>query len=457
MSKVKSKFVCQVCGYESVRWLGRCPNCQSWNSFIEIVEDKGKVDKRVNKEELEVYRLDQILNYEPVRLKTGLTGFDYIIGGGIVEGSVTLLAGEPGIGKSTLLLQLAISLSKESSRVLYISAEESLSQVGLRLKRLTSKDRLDIDFVSERDIENILPELEKFNYSLIIVDSIQTIYSSEFPTSPGNVVQVRECTSKLVDFAKKNNVAVILVGHVTKEGDIAGTKILEHLVDVVLYLEGERYHDLRVLRVVKNRFGPTNDFILYEMKESGLFEVEDISAKMIENRNINVAGSIIVPVMEGTKPLLIELQALVSKTNTSYPRRIASGVDFNKLVLLLAILEKKLRTNFTDKDVFVNVVGGIKINEPAVDLGLAFALLSALMDKPFPSDMIAVGEIGLGGEVRTVPHIERRLKEERKFGFIKALIPKDKKIKLNEYNMNILPVSDIEEGIKLVWGEEWRN
>ncbi|MCX7719895.1 MAG: DNA repair protein RadA [Dictyoglomus thermophilum] len=457
MSKVKSKFVCQVCGYESVRWLGRCPNCQSWNSFIEIVEDKGKVDKRVNKEELEVYRLDQILNYEPVRLKTGLTGFDYIIGGGIVEGSVTLLAGEPGIGKSTLLLQLAISLSKESSRVLYISAEESLSQVGLRLKRLTSKDRLDIDFVSERDIENILPELEKFNYSLIIVDSIQTIYSSEFPTSPGNVVQVRECTSKLVDFAKKNNVAVILVGHVTKEGDIAGPKILEHLVDVVLYLEGERYHDLRVLRVVKNRFGPTNDFILYEMKESGLFEVEDISAKMIENRNINVAGSIIVPVMEGTKPLLIELQALVSKTNTSYPRRIASGVDFNKLVLLLAILEKKLRTNFTDKDVFVNVVGGIKINEPAVDLGLAFALLSALMDKPFPSDMIAVGEIGLGGEVRTVPHIERRLKEARKFGFIKALIPKDKKIKLNEYNMNILPVSDIEEGIKLVWGEEWRN
>lgn len=457
MSKVKSKFVCQVCGYESVRWLGRCPNCQSWNSFIEIVEDKGKVDKRVNKEELEVYRLDQILNYEPVRLKTGLTGFDYIIGGGIVEGSVTLLAGEPGIGKSTLLLQLAISLSKESSRVLYISAEESLSQVGLRLKRLTSKDRLDIDFVSERDIENILPELEKFNYSLIIVDSIQTIYSSEFPTSPGNVVQVRECTSKLVDFAKKNNVAVILVGHVTKEGDIAGPKILEHLVDVVLYLEGERYHDLRVLRVVKNRFGPTNDFILYEMKESGLFEVEDISAKMIENRNINVAGSIIVPVMEGTKPLLIELQALVSKTNTSYPRRIASGVDFNKLVLLLAILEKKLRTNFTDKDVFVNVVGGIKINEPAVDLGLAFALLSALMDKPFPSDMIVVGEIGLGGEVRTVPHIERRLKEARKFGFIKALIPKDKKIKLNEYNMNILPVSDIEEGIKLVWGEEWRN
>ncbi|ACI19816.1 DNA repair protein RadA [Dictyoglomus thermophilum] len=457
MSKVKSKFVCQVCGYESVRWLGRCPNCQSWNSFIEIVEDKGKVDKRVNKEELEVYRLDQILNYEPVRLKTGLTGFDYIIGGGIVEGSVTLLAGEPGIGKSTLLLQLAISLSKESSRVLYISAEESLSQVGLRLKRLTSKDRLDIDFVSERDIENILPELEKFNYSLIIVDSIQTIYSSEFPTSPGNVVQVRECTSKLVDFAKKNNVAVILVGHVTKEGDIAGPKILEHLVDVVLYLEGERYHDLRVLRVVKNRFGPTNDFILYEMKESGLFEVEDISAKMIENRNINVAGSIIVPVMEGTKPLLIELQALVSKTNTSYPRRIASGVDFNKLVLLLAILEKKLRTNFSDKDVFVNVVGGIKINEPAVDLGLAFALLSALMDKPFPSDMIAVGEIGLGGEVRTVPHIERRLKEARKFGFIKALIPKDKKIKLNEYNMNILPVSDIEEGIKLVWGEEWRN
>ncbi|MGC9001379.1 MAG: DNA repair protein RadA [Dictyoglomus sp.] len=457
MSKVKSKFVCQVCGYESVRWFGRCPNCQSWNSFIEITEKKQGFNNRESKENLGVYRLEDILNYEPVRLKTGLTGFDYVIGGGIVEGEVILLAGEPGIGKSTLLLQLAISLDKNDTRVLYISAEESLSQVGLRLRRLNSGDKLNIDFVSERDIENILPNLENSNYSLIIVDSIQTIYSSEFPTSPGNVVQVRECTSKLVDFAKKNNIAVILVGHVTKEGDIAGPKILEHLVDAVLYLEGERYHDLRILRVIKNRFGPTNDFILYEMKENGLFEVEDISAKVIENRNTNVSGSIIIPIMEGTKPLLIELQTLVSRTNTSYPRRITSGIDLNKLVLILAILEKKLNINFSDKDVFVNVVGGIKISEPAIDLGLAFALLSALINKPFPSDMVAIGEIGLGGEVRTVPHIERRLKEAKKFGFNKALIPKDSKVKSYEYNMNVRTITDIGEGIDLVWGEKWRS
>lgn len=456
MTKIKSKFICQVCGYESVRWFGRCPNCQSWNSFIEVVDGSKEVNK-VGSKNLKVYKLDQVFEKEPRRLQTGLKGLDYVIGGGIVEGAVILLAGEPGIGKSTLLLQLALSLQERNVKVLYISAEESLSQVGIRVRRLYSKDKLEIDFIAERDLETILPLLENSDYSVIIVDSIQTIYSSEYPTLPGNVVQVRECTSKLVNFAKKKNVAVILVGHVTKEGDIAGPKLLEHLVDVVLYLEGERYHDLRVLRVIKNRFGPTNDFILYEMKEDGLCEVEDISAKVLENRNINVSGSIVVPIIEGTKPLLVEIQALVSKTNTSYPRRVTLGIDLNKLILVLAILEKKLYLNFSDKDVFVNVIGGIRINEPAIDLGLSFVLISALIDKPFPHDTVAIGELGLGGEIRTVSQLEKRLKEAYKFGFIKALVPRDNRVKEINYNMEIGFISNINEGIVRVWGERWQS
>jgi DNA repair protein RadA/Sms len=281
------------------------------------------------------------------------------------------------------------------------------------------------------------------------VDSIQTIYSSEFPTSPGNVVQVRECTNKMVNFAKKTKIPVILVGHVTKEGDIAGPKLLEHLVDVVLYLEGERYSDLRVLRVVKNRFGPTNDFILYEMKDEGLIEVEDISQRLLENRNLNISGSIVIPIMEGTKPLLVEVQALVSKTNTTYPRRVTSGIDLNKIILLLAVLEKKFRINFADKDVFLNVVGGLKIEEPAIDLGIVLAILSALKDKPLPYDMIAIGEIGLGGEVRSIPHLEKRILEAKKFGFTKAIIPSKSKI-IDQEDFYFIPVSNILE-IEKVW------
>lgn len=454
MAKIKSKFVCQVCGYESIRWFGRCPNCQNWDSFVEVTGERVREENKA----LKIFKLNQILESEPKRLRTGLEGFDYVIGGGIVEGAVILLAGEPGIGKSTLLLQVALSLEERKNKVLYVSAEESLSQVGIRVRRLSSRNKLDVDFITERNLEVILPLVENSDYSLIIVDSIQTIYSSDFPTSPGNVVQVRECTSKLVEFAKRKNIAVVIVGHVTKEGDIAGPKVLEHLVDVVIYLEGEKYHDLRVLRVIKNRFGPTNDFILYEMKENGLFEVEDVSAKILENRNVNISGSIIVPIMEGTKPLLVEIQSLVSKTNTSYPRRVTSGIDLNKLILILAILEKKLHLNFSDKDVFVNVVGGIKISEPAIDLGLGFAVLSALIDKPFPSDMVAVGELGLGGEVRTVSYLERRLKESYKFGFVKAVVPKDNKLDtINYNNMEIKSISSINEGVIKVWGEKWRN
>jgi len=449
MTKIKTKFVCQVCGYESIRWFGRCPNCQSWNSFIKISEKESKTLK--GEENLKVVRLDSISQLEEKRLQSGLRGFDFILGGGIVEGAVILLSGEPGIGKSTLLLQIAVAIQSKNAKVLYLSAEETLSQVGIRLKRVSkNSSNLQIDFVCERDIEAILPFIEKSDYSLVIVDSIQTVYSSEFPTSPGNVVQVRECTNKMVNFAKKTKIPVILVGHVTKEGDIAGPKLLEHLVDVVLYLEGERYSDLRVLRVVKNRFGPTNDFLLYEMKDEGLIEVEDISQRLLENRNLAISGSIVIPIMEGTKPLLVEVQALVSKTNTTYPRRITSGIDLNKVILLLAVLEKKLRINFSDKDVFLNVVGGLKIEEPAIDLGIVLAILSALKDKPLPHDLIAIGEIGLGGEVRSIPHLEKRILEAKKFGFIKAIIPSKSKI-IDQEDFYFIPVSNILE-IEKVWG-----
>ncbi|HOJ92170.1 MAG TPA: DNA repair protein RadA [Dictyoglomaceae bacterium] len=453
MTKIKTKFVCQVCGYESIRWLGRCPNCQSWNSFLEISEKEERVLE--DKTDLKVVTIEEIEEESARRLETDFKSFDQLLGGGIVEGALILLGGEPGIGKSTFLLQIALSLQRRGNKVLYISAEESLPQISLRLKRLYS-GKIDINFTTEKDIDVIIPFIEKEKPPVVIVDSIQTVYSSEFPTSPGNVVQVRECTIKLMNLAKKAGISIFLISHITKEGDIAGPKLLEHLVDVVLYFEGERYHDLRVLRAIKNRFGPTNDLALYEMKEEGLIEVADISERFLENRNKDISGSVVVPVMEGTRPILVEFQALVSKTNTSYPRRIASGIDLNKLILILAILEKKLRLNFLDKDVFFNVVGGVRVDEPAADLGIALAVFSALVDKPFPNDTVAVGELGLGGEVRSIGNLEKRVREATKLGFSKILVPKNVKIK--DRNMEFIQVSHIYEGISKVWGEGgWRT
>ncbi|MGB9857267.1 MAG: DNA repair protein RadA [Dictyoglomaceae bacterium] len=454
MVKLKIKYVCQICGYESIGWFGKCPNCGSFGSFIEVREDNIVV-KEEKEKKVKLFSLEDITSEESKRIVSGIREFDNLLGGGIVPGSLLLLAGEPGIGKSTLLLQLAFSLQERDYPVLYVSAEESLSQVKFRAERISTKVP-PVKFLSENELENILEVLDSEKFSLVIIDSIQTIYSNSFSTSPGGIVQVRECTTKLMNFAKKTDTAIFLVGHITKEGDIAGPKTLEHLVDVVLYLEGDRYQDLRVLRAIKNRFGPTNDLALYEMRDIGLVEISDISKKLLEERNKNIPGSLVVPILEGTKPILVELQSLISKSNTAFPRRISIGIDINKLALILAILEKKLNLKLQDKDVFFNVVGGIRINEPAVDLGVAFSIISSYYDIVFPEDMVAIGEIGLGGEVRSVGNIEKRIKESQKLGFKKVILPKSKTFS-NFEDIKLYPVSSIYEGIKIVWGNKWQN
>lgn len=450
MVKLKVKYICQVCGYESIGWLGKCPNCGTFGSLIEIKEENTIEEV---KKDLRAFLIDEIVSEENKRLRSGLKEFDDLLGGGIVPGSLILLAGEPGIGKSTLLLQIAFSLQEKGVSVLYVSAEESLSQVRFRAERISNKIP-SVRFLPENQLENILEILKSNNFSVVIIDSIQTIYSNNVSTTPGGIVQVRECTTKLMNFAKNTNTAIFLVGHITKEGDIAGPKTLEHLVDVVLYLEGDRYQELRVLRAIKNRFGPTNDLALYEMRDSGLTEILDISKKLLEERNKNISGSLVVPVMEGAKPILVELQSLISRSNTAFPRRISIGVDLNKLALILAILEKKLNLRLQDKDVFFNVVGGIKINEPAVDLGIAFSVFSSYHDIIFPEDIVVIGELGLGGEVRSVGNIEKRLKESQKLGFKKVILPKSKITKTFE-DITLYPISDIYEGIKVVWGNKW--
>lgn len=453
MVKIKIKYVCQACGYESLGWYGKCPNCGTYGSFIEVREDNIVKEERERK--VQSFSFEDIVLEESKRIVSGIKEFDSLLGGGIVPGSLLLLAGEPGIGKSTLLLQLAFSLQEKDYSVLYISGEESLSQVKFRAERISTKVP-PVRFLGENELEDILSVLISEKFSLAIIDSIQTIYSSSFPTSPGSIVQVRECTSRLMNFAKRTNTAIFLVGHITKEGDIAGPKTLEHLVDVVLYLEGDRYQDLRILRAIKNRFGPTNDLALYEMRDIGLVEISDISKKLLEERNKNISGSLVVPIMEGSKPILVELQSLISRSNTSFPRRISIGVDINKLALILAILEKKLNLKLQDKDIFFNVVGGIRINEPAVDLGVAFSIFSSYYDIVFPEDMVAIGEVGLGGEVRSVGNIEKRIKEAQKIGFKKVILPKSKTLP-DFGDIKLYSVSSIYEGIKIVWGDKWQN
>ncbi|MEN2984742.1 MAG: DNA repair protein RadA [Dictyoglomaceae bacterium] len=451
MVKLKIKYICQVCGYESIGWLGRCPNCNTFGSLIEIKEENIITEER--KKDIKTFLIDEIVSEENKRLKSGLKEFDDLLGGGIVPGSLILLAGEPGIGKSTLLLQLAFSLEERGFPVLYVSAEESLSQIKFRAERI-SNTIPSVKFLPENQLENILEVLKSNNFSVVIIDSIQTIYSSNISTSPGGVVQVRECTINLMNFAKSTDTAIFIVGHITKEGDIAGPKTLEHLVDVVLYLEGDRYQELRILRAIKNRFGPTNDLALYEMRDSGLKEILDISKKFLEERSKNISGSLVVPIIEGAKPILVEIQSLISRSNTTFPRRLSIGIDINKLALILAILEKKLNLKLQDKDVFFNVVGGIKINEPAVDLGVAFSIFSSYHDIIFPEDIVVIGELGLGGEVRAVGNIEKRLKEAQKLGFKKVILPKTKLEKTFD-SLILFPISNLYEGIKIVWGNKW--
>ena len=426
-SHANTFFVCHNCGYRTLKWMGRCPDCAEWNSLVEemtVSSFGGKGKEMALAGENQPQPINVIEMIEEKRLKTGIAEFDRVLGGGLVPGSLVLIGGDPGIGKSTLLLQVFYRLSTQGHKVLYISGEESVKQVRLRSNRLdTVSDNLWV--VSETSMEMIQKMVETTAPDVLAVDSIQTVFTTELSSAPGSVSQVREATMHLMYLAKRSGIPIFLVGHVTKEGAIAGPRILEHMVDTVLYFEGERSHIFRILRAAKNRFGSTNEIGVFEMKDSGLAEVANPSAIFLAERPIDAAGSVVVASIEGSRPILIELQALVSTTKYGNPRRTAMGVDSSRILLLIAVLEKKLGFHLMDEDIFMNVAGGVKIDEPAIDLGIAFAIASSFLDKPVPRDTIVFGEVGLTGEIRGINQVETRIAEASKMGFQRCILPKN--------------------------------
>ena len=410
MAKNKTVFVCNNCGYESPKWMGKCPACGEWNSFFEekVITSKNSNGK-TNKERVKPIELSKIEGKETTRVSTGFDELDRVLGGGLVNGSLVLLGGEPGIGKSTIILQICNKIKTEG-KVLYVSGEESAEQVKIRADRLNVKND-NLLFLSETDIHIVEEEIEQIKPALVIIDSIQTMYSDEITSAPGSVSQVREITAKIMRMCKENGITTILIGHVTKDGNIAGPRVLEHMVDTVLYLEGERYFSYRILRGVKNRFGSTNEIGMFEMQNEGLVEIDNPSSILISERNENPAGSVIVASIEGTRPLLVEFQALTTQSVYGLPRRTANGIDYNRLTLLIAVLEKKARLPLGNQDVYLNVVGGLKVNEPAIDLGVVLATASSFKNVSIPTDVVVLGEVGLTGEVRAINLIEKRLKE----------------------------------------------
>ena len=449
MAKSKTVFVCSECGNESSKWLGKCPACNSWNSFYEqkIVETKNKVIS--NKTTSTPQALNSYEAKETLRINTGFGELDRVLGGGLVKGSLILLGGEPGIGKSTLILQICDKI-KGDGKVLYVSGEESAEQIKLRADRLGINND-DILFLGETDIDIVNQAIININPKLVIIDSIQTMYSDEITAAAGSVSQVREITGQVMRVCKSKAITTIIIGHVTKEGNIAGPRVLEHMVDTVLYLEGERYFSYRILRGVKNRFGSTNEIGMFEMQEKGMCEITNPSDILISERKDNPAGSCIVSSMEGTRPILVELQALTSQTIFGYPKRTANGIDFNRLSLLIAVLEKKAGLMLGSQDVYLNVVGGLKITEPSIDLGIMIATASSFKNISIPKDMIIIGEVGLTGEVRRINLIEKRLKEAEKLGFKSCIIPESNKKDLKDkYKLDIIGVRNINDAMKKV-------
>ncbi|HGZ8894310.1 TPA: DNA repair protein RadA [Staphylococcus aureus] len=425
MAKKKVIFECMACGYQSPKWMGKCPNCGAWNQMEEIVEKAANPKHGVKTKELagKVQKLNSIKHETTPRVLTDSAEFNRVLGGGIVSGSLVLIGGDPGIGKSTLLLQICASLSQKK-KVLYITGEESLSQTKLRAERL-DEDSSELQVLAETDLEVIYQTVKEEQPDLLVVDSIQTIYHPEISSAPGSVSQVRESTQSLMNIAKQMNIATFIVGHVTKEGQIAGPRLLEHMVDTVLYFEGDEHHAYRILRAVKNRFGSTNEMGIFEMKQSGLKGVNNPSEMFLEERSTNVPGSTIVATMEGTRPLLIEVQVLVTPTTFNNPRRMATGIDHNRLSLLMAVLEKKENYLLQQQDAYIKVAGGVKLTEPAVDLSVIVATASSFKDKAVDGLDCYIGEVGLTGEVRRVSRIEQRVQEAAKLGFKRVIIPKN--------------------------------
>jgi DNA repair protein RadA/Sms len=451
MPKVKTFYQCQSCGYASPKWLGKCPDCGEWNTLVE--ERKEAVPSRLSlpaqfrKSEPQI--LSSIKAGDEQRTSTRIRELDRVLGGGVITGSVVLVGGDPGIGKSTMLLQALSGLSKYG-QVLYVSGEESPEQIKIRAERLSIISD-DIILFSETSLISILDTALKLMPKAIVIDSIQTVYTEEILSAPGSVSQVRECAAKLMLFAKKSDIPIFLVGHVTKEGAIAGPRVLEHIVDTVLYFEGDRGHSYRILRTVKNRFGSTNEIGVFEMSDSGLREIENPSELFLLERPLNVSGSTVVAALEGTRPLMVEIQSLVSQTNFGMPRRTTIGVDFNRVNLLVAVLEKRAGLHLGGMDIFVNVVGGLRIIEPAVDLGIISTIASSLRDIPIDPKTFVFGEVGLSGEIRAIAQAEVRVKEASKIGFKKAVIPlgNAEKIK-NNFGLEIVGVKDIESTLEAV-------
>ena len=440
MAREKRKFVCQECGYTTPKTLGRCPSCKSWQSFAEEVETLITPSRHrgIGQASREPEPISQVTASEVERHLTGMAEFDRVLGGGIVPGAVVLIGGDPGIGKSTLLLQASDALSRNYGDVLYVSGEESVSQTKLRATRLGVKsDTLYV--LCENNLEQIEKHIEAQKPKVVVIDSIQAVYLTSIQSAPGSVTQIRECTGHLLICAKNRNIPIFLVGHVTKEGAIAGPRVLEHMVDTVLYFEGEGHHIYRVLRAIKNRFGSTNEIGIFEMRNTGLADVMNPSEIFLSDREEQVSGSVVVSSMEGTRPLLMEVQALVVPTNYGNPRNTAAGVDRHRIALLIAVLNKRVGIDVGDSDVFVNITGGLRIDEPGIDLGVLMAISSSHRDMPIDRQTVMIGEVGLGGEIRPVTHVDRRIREAAKLGFRRAIFP--------EYNRKGL---NIDEDIELV-------
>lgn len=452
MAKAKKTiFFCQNCGHEESKWLGQCPACREWNTFVEekITPVKGAAAGKSVREG-EVVTLSSVRTDGEERIKTDIQELDRVLGGGIVPGSLVLVGGDPGIGKSTLLLQVCQKLSGKKESVLYISGEESLKQIKLRADRM-GKFSEDLLLLCETNLETIRQTIERQKPHLAIIDSIQTMYSEEIGSAPGSVSQVREATNTFMQLAKGLGISIFIVGHVTKEGTVAGPRVLEHMVDTVLYFEGDRHASYRILRGVKNRFGSTNEIGVFEMRQTGLEEVANPSEFMLSGKPENASGSVVACSMEGTRPILMEIQALVCASNFGFPRRTAAGTDYNRVNLLMAVLEKRMGLPLSNYDAYVNIAGGIRMNEPAVDLGIVMAIFSSYKNCPVPEDMIVFGEVGLSGEVRAVSMPEQRVSEAKKLGFKTCVIPSvsENAVK-NIEGIRVIGVRSVSEAIQLL-------
>jgi DNA repair protein RadA/Sms len=455
MAKTRTKYVCSNCGRQTPRFMGRCPNCGEYNTMIEEIEEVSRASSNARaRQAMSVpgntpQRLSEITSDVGDRLYVPVEEFSRVLGGGIVPGSLILIGGEPGVGKSTLTAQVSALLANELGNVLYVSGEESARQIKMRADRL-GLEAENLYLLTETNLGNILEHVQRLNPVVLVIDSIQTTYIDESDSSPGSVTQVRECASRLQSLAKSSGTSVFLIGHVTKEGSIAGPRVLEHIVDTVLYLEGDPFQAFRLLRSVKNRFGATSEVGVFEMQQRGMVEVTNPSEAFLAERVINAPGSAIAVTMEGTRPLLVELQALTSPTSFGNPRRTPNGVDMNRLLLLSAVLSKRVGLKLHEQDIFVNVIGGMKISEPASDLAMAMAMASSYFDVAIPADLVIIGEVGLSGELRTVGQISARLNEASKIGFKRALVPRTRRMPDDvPPGIELLPVRSIAEALKV--------